>query len=254
MTLSTEELQKEQARTLASPRRAYGPLARALFGVMDALYGKERSLQKFKVLEIVARVPYQSWEVVSYIAITHMYPDRAFAQEMFERVKLGRNAQDNEQYHLLILEDLLQQREQRMSWLKVRLVPQVLAIPYYYATWLMTALRPRWAVALNADFEDHADHEYMTFVAENPQFDTSPAESMFLKEYGTFDSLGDLLRNIGLDERHHKEESLEWMGRPTSGGLLDRISVMRLLSKARGKTEEPPKNDRAASDASPTHH
>jgi ubiquinol oxidase len=225
-----EELREEQARTLASPRRPYGPLARGLFGVMDAIYGKERSLEKFKVLEIVARVPYQSWEVVSYIAITHMYPNRDFAQEMFERVKLARNAQDNEQYHLLILEDLLQQQRRRTSWPKLRLIPQVLAIPYYYATWLMTALRPRWAFALNADFEDHAEHEYMGFVAENPQFDSTPVQSVFLEEYGHFDRLGDLLRNIGLDERHHKEDSLEWMARPTSGGLLERVSVMRSLS------------------------
>jgi hypothetical protein len=229
MTLTTEELREEQQLTLESPRRSYGVLARALFGTMDFFYGKGRTLEKFKVLEIVARVPYQSWEVVSYIAITHMYPDRAFAQEMFDRVKLGRDAQDNEQYHLLILEELVQQH--RTSWIKLRLVPQLLAIPYYYATWMMTALHPRSAFALNADFEDHAEHEYMGFVADNPQFDEIPATSTFAEEYGHFKSLGDLLRNIGLDERHHKEDSVAWMARATSGGLLKRLSVMRSLSK-----------------------
>jgi ubiquinol oxidase len=231
MSHTPEELRTEQVRTLASPRRRYGVPARVLFLAMDTLYGKGRSLEKFKVLEIVARVPYQSWEVVSYIGITHMYPDKAFAREMFDRVKLARDAQDNEQYHLLILEDLLQQRGREAGWFKRRLLPQMLAVPYYYTTWLMTALRPRWAFALNADFEDHAEHEYMSFVADNPQFDSQPAESMFLDEYGHFDSLGDLLRNIGLDERHHKEDSLEWMARPTSGGLLDRMRAMRVLGR-----------------------
>ena len=37
-----------------------------------------------------------------------------------------------------------------------------------YTTWLMTALRPRMAFRLNADFEDHAEHEYMRFVEEHP--------------------------------------------------------------------------------------
>ena len=61
---------------------------------------------------------------------------------------------------------------------------------------------------LNADFEDHAEHEYMEFVRENPQFEKEKFESDFEGDYGRFDSLADLFRQIGLDERHHKEESL----------------------------------------------
>ena len=152
---------------------------------------------------------------------------------MFERVKFARNAQDNEQYHLLILEDLLQQQRQQTSWVKNWLMPQLLAVPYYYVTWLLTALRPRWSLALNADFEDHAEHEYMGFVAENTQLDSTPVQSVFLEDYGRYDTLGDLLRSIGLDERHHKEDSLDWMKRRTSGGLLERVSVMRLMRKAK---------------------
>ena len=169
--------------------------------------------------------------MVSYIAITHMYPNPDFAREMFARVKLARDAQDNEQYHLLILEELLVQRANRAGWLKRRLLPQVIAVPYYYTTWLMTALRPRWAFALNADFEDHAEHEYMGFVAEHPEFDATPVQTAFDQEYGQFESLGDLLRNIGLDERHHKEDSVEWMRHRTSGGLLSRLGAMRKLGR-----------------------
>ena len=38
---------------------------------MDALYGTPRTLEKFRVLELVARVPYQAWENVAYVAVTH---------------------------------------------------------------------------------------------------------------------------------------------------------------------------------------
>jgi len=48
----------------------------------------------------------------------------------------------------------------------------------------------------------------MEFVRDNPAFESEPFESDFVNDYGAFNSLADLFRNIGLDERHHKEESL----------------------------------------------
>ena len=60
--LGHSELVQAQEDTLAAPRLRYGILARALFGTLDTLYGKKRTLSKFKVLELVARVPYQTWE------------------------------------------------------------------------------------------------------------------------------------------------------------------------------------------------
>src|SRR5581483_4834669 len=62
---SPDDLRNEAERTRATPRRRYGPAARALFLVMDTIYGRPRSLSKFKVLEVVARVPYQAWENVA---------------------------------------------------------------------------------------------------------------------------------------------------------------------------------------------
>ena len=70
--LDHEALAQAQRDTLNTPRRPYGPPARVLFTLLDVLYGRKRTLSKFKVLELVARVPYQSWEQVAYIAITHV--------------------------------------------------------------------------------------------------------------------------------------------------------------------------------------
>lgn len=67
---------------------------------------------------------------------------------------------------------------------------------------------------LNADFEDHAKHGYMEFVKANPQFDTTPWESQFEQDYGCFDSLGDVLRQFAIDERHPKLESLARIDQP----------------------------------------
>lgn len=60
--LGHEELISSHAATLNSARRCYGLGARALFALLDLVYGKARTLSKFKVLELVARVPYQAWE------------------------------------------------------------------------------------------------------------------------------------------------------------------------------------------------
>lgn len=128
--------------------------------------------------EIIARVPYQSWEHVAYIAITHThaYPD--FARRVFDRVKESRIQQDNEQWHLLILEELTDKKGIHENFVRY------------------------------AHFEDHAEHEYMEYVAENAALEREPFESMFADDYGNFASLADLFRQIGFDERVHKEESL----------------------------------------------
>ncbi|HEV2259608.1 MAG TPA: hypothetical protein VGS06_41375, partial [Streptosporangiaceae bacterium] len=101
--LDHEALVKAQQETLNTPRRPYGLAARVLFRLLDLLYGRKRTLSKFKVLELVARVPYQSWEQVAYIAITHVAQRTGLARRIHDRVAEARAQQDNEQWHLLIL-------------------------------------------------------------------------------------------------------------------------------------------------------
>lgn len=92
-------------------------------------------------------------------------------------------------------------------------IPQLLAFVYCQLSWLLFVVRPAWSYRLNADFEDHAEHEYMALVAENPQWETTPFTSLFEGDYGRFESLADLFRQIGHDERVHKVESEHLMGR-----------------------------------------
>ncbi len=210
-------LQEEQAATLRAARRPYGLFARALFLGMDLVYGRKRTLSKFAVLEVIARVPYQAWEQVAYIAMTHTYAKPGFARRVFEFVKESRAQQDNEQWHLLILEELIQKEGIRESFLLYRVGPQLVAFFYYHVSWLLYAVDPKHSYALNADFEDHAEHEYMEFVRENPALESRPFESEFEADYGKCASLADLFRRIGLDERHHKLESLARMAAPRFG-------------------------------------
>lgn len=207
--LTAEQLRQAQQVTLRSPRMRYGILARLLFMTMDLVYGRKKTFSKFKVLELVARVPYQSWENVAYIAITHMYADRDFARRVFDRVKEAREAQDNEMWHLLILEELTHARGMKENLLLYRILPQVIAFTYYHICWLLYVIKPSWSYLVNAQFEDHAEHEYMEFVAENPKLESEPFKSLFEEDYASFESVADVFRQIGHDERMHKEESLE---------------------------------------------
>jgi ubiquinol oxidase len=206
--LNSRQLRTAQAETLDAPRLRYSLLARALFKGMDLAYGRTRTIVKFTMLEFIARVPYQAWERMGYLTLARYRGRSALARRVFERIVESRADQDNEQWHLLILQDLVQRRGLRQSFLLHRLAPWLVAFFFYHVSWLLFLIRPDWSYRLNADFEDHAEHEYMLFVAEHPEFETTPFQSAFADDYGHFDSLADLFRQIGHDERVHKEESL----------------------------------------------
>jgi hypothetical protein len=206
--LSSERLKHEQKATLALARMRYGFLARLLFISMDLLYGRRKTLSKFKVLEIIARVPYQAWENVAYVALTHTHANPGFARRIFDRVKESRIQQDNEQWHLLIIQELTGKRGVDENLFLHGFIPQVIAFFYYHVSWILYVMRPKWSYLLNAHFEDHAEHEYMEYVAENPDLEAERFESIFAEDYGQFASLADLFRQIAYDERVHKLESL----------------------------------------------
>ena len=206
--LTAGELRAAQAQTLCAQPFRYSIPARLLFFVTDLVYGKPGSVGKFKVLEIVARVPYQAWERAAYMALTRAHRRTRLARRIFDRVVQTRAQQDNEQWHLLIMEELAQRRGLAQSFVRFRLLPQLMAIGFYHLSWLLYVLWPAASYRLNAAFEDHAEHTYMLFVAEHPELENEPYGGMFEKEYGRYASLADLFRQIGHDERVHKEESL----------------------------------------------
>ncbi len=211
-------LVEEQRVTLASPRRDASLSARALFAFMDLAYGTERTLEKFRVLELVARVPYQAWENVGYVAVTHTAREPGFARRVFDRVRVNRWEQDNEQWHLLILEEMLTEQytsgTKPIGWFRSRVLPQLMAFAYYQLSWITYAIKPAWSYRLNADFEDHAEHEYALLVEEHPDWETTPFVSGFNEDFGHYDSLADLFRQIGYDERLHKLQSESALAKP----------------------------------------
>jgi hypothetical protein len=128
-------------------------------------------------LELITRVPYQSWEQVTYIAITHNYERTDLAERIHDRVREARAQQDNEQWHRVILKKRIARQGIRQGWLRFVLIPQVAAFIHYQLSWLLYVIRPAWSYRLDADFEDHAEHECMAIVAEHPEWETEPFAS-----------------------------------------------------------------------------
>ncbi|WP_157253390.1 alternative oxidase [Nonomuraea typhae] len=212
--LDPEALLRAQQETLDTPRMNYSLLAKMMFKPVDIMYGKQGSFTKFAMLEIIARVPYQAWERMGYWAVHRHRTRSTLARRVFDRIVEARADQDNEQFHLLIMEDLIDRQGLKRNWLLHRAAPWLIALFYYHVSWVLFLVRPDWSYRLNAEFEDHAEHEYMTFVAENPDLEFVPDPGTYAAEYGHYRSVADLLRQIGHDERVHKLDSVVNMREP----------------------------------------
>jgi hypothetical protein len=208
------DLKAEQQRTLNAPMLPPGFVLRGMFVTFDMLYGKACTLAKVKVLEVLARYPYWAWENSAYYQLTRLYAtgqkvDSAKVERLLELIELGRESQDNEQCHLLLIDDILHQKGIRLNWFSFAFLPLLLTFIYHYLARLIFFIQPRWSFYMNAAFESHAEHEYMKMAAEHPEWDEEEIDSVFFKYYPKQKTLADLVRRIGLDERDHMNHSLE---------------------------------------------
>ena len=207
-TLTPVGLRLEQHVTLDAPRRPANPVVAGLNVFMDVLYGRRPSLTKFLVLEHLAQVPYRSWERVAQRRIARTGGRSALARRIQVRVAEARGQQDNEQWHMLVFEELLARRGHRLNRFRYRVLPRLLAAPWQVTTWLLHLAKPAWSYRLNAAFESHAEHEYMRYVAANPQLERELFAGELADRWDHPVTVADVLRQIGHDERCHKLDSI----------------------------------------------
>ena len=206
--LSAQARRQWQRVTLDTPPRRYGADARLQFWLEDLVFGKARTLSKFRARELVARSPYQSWEQAAYLVVGKIRDRSARARRLYDSLTETRAEQDNEAWHVLILEEVIAASGVRESRLRFGLMPQLIAFAVYQEFWLLRVLNPAWGYRLNADIEDHAEHEYAALIAEHPEWEDDPFHSVVADDYAAYESLADLFRQIGSDEGVHKEMSL----------------------------------------------
>lgn len=223
----TLDLKQEQDRTLATPRLPSNLILKTMYLTFDLVYGFHRTLPKFLVLEILARYPYWAWEMASYKRLSCWFcrrtcPVTSRVEQLLWIAQLGRESQDNEQWHMLILADVIRKKGLRLGWVRHVAIPTLLAFVYSFLTKAIYFVRPEWSFAMNAAFESHAEREYMLLAKENPAWENEAVESVYFKYYPRQDSLCQLLRRIALDERDHMHHSLEAIERQKIFGQKQR--------------------------------
>ncbi|OGV68974.1 MAG: hypothetical protein A2283_17050 [Lentisphaerae bacterium RIFOXYA12_FULL_48_11] len=208
------DMRKEQEKTLTSPPVHSNFILKAMYLTFDILYGKELSLPKVKALEILARYPYWAWENGGYHFISRLFSatEKVHADKITEPlnwISMGREAQDNEQDHLFLMEQVIHHKGIKLGWFNNSFLPGVMAFKYLMLTRFMFWMNPIWSFQMNAAFESHAEHEYMKLAAAHPEWDNEKVDYLNYRNYPPQKSLGDLIRRIALDERDHMYHSME---------------------------------------------
>jgi len=214
MAKATIDLKKEQEATRARPRYDYSPVARFFFRSMDMLAGQETTLVKARLVEALAAVPYKAWQNRQHELMAMRYGDGELVRQAREIVTWGREAQDNEYWHLLIINEKLKEDAVQDPRYMSAPIPLAMIGTYGIMLWTMARVGLRRSFLLNAEFEDHSEHYYAQLVDEHPEWEDQPVTSGLVLEYGSFKSWADVFRRIGLDERDHMNNSFLFADRP----------------------------------------
>jgi ubiquinol oxidase len=185
-------------------------LGRTLVGLGNLFYGEKPSYGKFKSIEVIARIPYQSWEVVSYMLLTTFYANEERAIALSKTSHFGRASQDNETMHVVVMAQLAKKYGQS-GFLLHTIVPLIFSFFYFIASTILYLISPRSALELNYLFEDHAFHQYDRFLKENEEHLRKERVSIaFLHFYGrNVKTEYELFQSIRNDELAHRNRSAE---------------------------------------------
>lgn len=207
------DLKAEQQASLARPRYRCSLAARFFFLAMDLLTGRKTTLAKTKLLEMLASIPYREWEFRQYGRMTRHYQNHALVKYAREVVTWGREAQDNEYWHLLLINEKMKEEGVGDPWYLSLPVTSLIVLSYVLFARAISRFNVHRAFLFNAEFEDHAEHVYAEFVRDHPEWEEQPVKSALVKEYGDFKTWAEVFRRIGLDERDHMNTSFVFCGK-----------------------------------------
>ena len=208
------DLKKEQIASAQRPRYKYSFASKVFFALMDMVTGPKITLSKVKLIETLASIPYRAWEIRQYSRLTKSYRKDQLVNRAKKIMEWGREAQDNEYWHLIIINEKMKEDKLKDAWYLKQPIPALLVCSYILFSRLLAFCNISRAFLFNAEFEDHAEHVYAQFVSEHPEWDEQEVKTIQLKEYGDFKIWGDFFRRIGLDERDHMNTSFHFYGKP----------------------------------------
>lgn len=177
----------------------------------DFVYGKDPSLAKFRAIEVIARVPYQSWSSAAYTLLTLFYTREDKALALAESKLFARHANDNETMHVIVLSHIIKEEHKSSNIFKHIIVPMIFAFFYFWISYTLYLINRRWSYELNYLFENHAYHQYNTFINRySLKLKQKFLNSQFLKWYGrNIDNQYDFLLSVRNDEIIHRNISID---------------------------------------------
>jgi hypothetical protein len=142
------------------------------------------------------------------------FQDKAYVADAQSVITWARDAQDNELWHLLAVTEKMKADGIKDAWYLTPPIPALVMGAYWIFARLLATVSIKRAFLFNAEFEDHAEHNYAHFVADHPEWDAQLVGSALVAAQGEFDSWGDVFRRVGLDERDHMNHSFRLAGKP----------------------------------------
>ena len=174
----------------------------------NVVYGKKPSYAKFRAIEVIARVPYQSWVSAAYTLLTLFYSNEQKAIELSHLSKYARLAQDNETMHVVVISTLAK-KQGKSNVLTYTIIPMLFAFLYFWAAYILYLLSPRYSHEVNYLFENHAFEQYSEFLTANEtELKEKPISSEFLTWYGRYPrNQYEFFEQVRNDELIHRNTS-----------------------------------------------
>lgn len=209
--LNDDALRTEYAKPLDNYKPGIVPsvLGWLLVFSGNLVYGSKPSYAKFKAVEVIARIPYQSWESVSYTLLTAFYSREKYAIRLCKMAAFGRFAQDNETMHVVVISDIVRKLK-KDGFFRHTLIPLLFSLFYFWTIYLVYLFSNRAALELNYLFESHAYSQYQKFLElYGEELRQRPVCSEFLQFYGReVRSEYELFESIRNDELIHRNRSI----------------------------------------------
>lgn len=175
----------------------------------NLFYGEKPSYLKFKAVEVIARIPYQSWESAAYTLLTAFYGNEKHAIRLCRMTAFSRFAQDNETMHVVVISSLVRKMKQG-EFFRHTLIPLIFSLFYFWIIYLLYMCSHKAALELNYLFEAHAYQQYDRFLKmHEKELRARPIMSEFLDFYGRqVRSEYEFFETVRNDELIHRNRSI----------------------------------------------
>ncbi len=210
----------EVLKSYKEPFDSYKPslIPRMLGGFLvwcgNEVYGDEPSYLKFRAVEVIARVPYYSWTSAAYTLMTFFYTNEEKAMELSRNTKYARLAEDNETMHVIVVSQLAR-HEQKAGFIRHTFIPMIFAFFYFWSSYFLYLIKPRYSYELNYLFESHAFEQYDLFLeTKGEELRKKAMVNDFLDWYGRYPrSQYEFFLSVRNDEIIHRNTSIEHIQR-----------------------------------------